>query len=177
MGTTTKRARAAKPTYLTREQVGKRREHKSVIVDKELERLHSLHGTVNPQMLVDEARKPTSPLHPLFEWDDAVAGDKYRLIQAYNMIQASKFVVVLNAQRKGQLMPDVVHASPEVRALLPVFRGEGFSFRDQVLARHDSRARFIEEKRGALRSWCNSVIDVQEFDDIRGQIEKWLGAA
>ena len=167
MGTTQKRG----PTYVPKQRADRR----AVVVERELKRLHAQHGTVNPQMLVDEARSLTSPLHRYFEWDDEVAAHKFRLAQAYQMIQASKFVVVLNKQREGQLLPEVVHACPEVRMLLPVFRGGGFGLRDAVLGRKDSRARFIEERRGVLLSWCRSVIDVPEFDEVRLRIEKWLG--
>lgn len=39
-------------------------------------------GALSPQLVVETARDPTSPLHSLFEWDDQVAAEKFRIVQA-----------------------------------------------------------------------------------------------
>lgn len=44
------------------------------------------HGQVTAAMLVKKARKKTYPLHSCFEWNDKSAGNKYRLIQAQQII-------------------------------------------------------------------------------------------
>ena len=36
-------------------------------------------GPLRPKAVVDDARPRTSPTHDLFEWDNAVAGEKHRL--------------------------------------------------------------------------------------------------
>lgn len=40
------------------------------------------NGPVSPQMVLDRARDESSPLHDCFEWDNDVAAEKYRLVQA-----------------------------------------------------------------------------------------------
>lgn len=52
------------------------------------------NGILKPSMVVDHARNPESKLHNAFEWDNTIAGEKYRLIQAQKLIQAQ--VVVLD---------------------------------------------------------------------------------
>lgn len=47
---------------------------------------------VTPQNVVDLARNEKSAIHNDFEWNDTVAGEKYRLIQAAEMIR--NFVIV-----------------------------------------------------------------------------------
>src|SRR6187551_1032777 len=37
---------------------------------------------VSPAMVLDRARDKASPLHDCFEWNDAVASEKFRLLQA-----------------------------------------------------------------------------------------------
>lgn len=37
--------------------------------------------------IVNTARPPTSPLHPVFEWDDKKAADEYRLHQARHLVR------------------------------------------------------------------------------------------
>ena len=43
-------------------------------------------GRLTPKNVVDEARPEESPLHPEFEWDDAVAAEKWRKKQAQLLI-------------------------------------------------------------------------------------------
>lgn len=42
---------------------------------------------LTPKMVVDDARSPTSPLHPAFQWDDKAAAEEFRLSQARQMIR------------------------------------------------------------------------------------------
>lgn len=50
--------------------------------------LYRRAGELTPQVVVDEARPAESPLHSRFEWDDSIAGEKYRLVQAAQLIRA-----------------------------------------------------------------------------------------
>lgn len=43
-------------------------------------------GALHPRDVVADARQPTSPLHPLFEWDDRKAAVAHRLTQARDII-------------------------------------------------------------------------------------------
>lgn len=55
-------------------------------------RLESLRaeagGELMPEAVVADARDPASPLHSLFEWDEAEAAHQYRLVQARALIRA-----------------------------------------------------------------------------------------
>ena len=44
-------------------------------------------GETKPQAVVDKARVRNNPLHKHFEWDDAIAGAKYRLNEARMIIR------------------------------------------------------------------------------------------
>ena len=46
---------------------------------------------ITPQNVVDLARNENSKLHNDFEWDNEIAGEKYRLSQAREMIQLLTF--------------------------------------------------------------------------------------
>lgn len=151
------------------EYVGKeKRERKSVVIDRELEKIYKRHKLVNVELVLKEAEKPTHPLHSYFEWDDAEAGRKYRAVQAYALIIGSKFVVQL--VENGQTTPRRIKGSTQVRRLLSVYKGEGFRLRTDVLRDAESRAAIVETKRSQLKSWCNSVVDIEELAEIRESI-------
>ena len=148
------------------EYVGKeKRERKSVVIDRELEKIYKRHKAVTVEVVLTEAAKPTSPLHPYFEWDDQAAAAKYRIVQAYSLIMASKFTVQL--VENGTTTPRQIKGSAQVRRLVSAFRGEGFKLRTDALKDADSRSAIIESKRSQLRSWCDSVIDIDELNDLR----------
>lgn len=46
------------------------------------------HGELTPQIVVDEARPKGAPLHERFEWNDKLAGESYRRVQAAHLIRS-----------------------------------------------------------------------------------------
>lgn len=45
-------------------------------------------GRLSAKELVNESRDENSPLHDMFEWDDAIAAEKYREVQASKIIRS-----------------------------------------------------------------------------------------
>ena len=64
---------------------------KDLIKDRLQELSHN--GRVTPEQCIEDAKSADSPLHGEFEWDDMVAGHKYRLAQARNLISSVKLIV------------------------------------------------------------------------------------
>lgn len=58
----------------------------------QLQAIYEERGKLTPALVVDEARDVMHPLHFRFEWDDAVAGEKYRQNQAHELIRSVKVV-------------------------------------------------------------------------------------
>ena len=44
------------------------------------------HGALSPEVVVTAARSGADPLHPYFQWDDIVAAENYRKMQARNLL-------------------------------------------------------------------------------------------
>ena len=55
---------------------------------EELHRIYTDKGQLKPADVVDESRPTSAPLHPCFEWNDEVAAEKYREVQAGNLIRS-----------------------------------------------------------------------------------------
>lgn len=60
------------------------------------------HGDLTPEIVVDEARPKGAPLHDRFEWDNKIAGEKYRLVQAQQLIRSVQieFIDTRSGERK-----------------------------------------------------------------------------
>jgi hypothetical protein len=63
--------------------------------------IYEKHGDLNDQLVVDEARPKTAPLHHRFEWDDSVAGEAYRRVQAAELIRSVKIRFDVGGERKS----------------------------------------------------------------------------
>lgn len=68
------------------------------------------HGRLTPRIVLEEARAAEHPLHSRFEWDDAIAGDKYRLAQAHDLITALKVKYAPADDAKPERLGRAFHA-------------------------------------------------------------------
>lgn len=60
----------------------------------ELERIRQENGgLLQPQVVVNEAQNPESPLHSYFDWDDSEAACKWRLEQARRLIRVAVTII------------------------------------------------------------------------------------
>lgn len=58
-----------------------------------------LKGELTPQAVIEDAKKVSSPLHKHFEWDDSIAGEKFRMYQARKLMGEIYEVVVTNSTK------------------------------------------------------------------------------
>jgi hypothetical protein len=87
-------------------------------------------GKFTPAMLVAAARKPTSALHRRFEWDDTIAGQKYRLYQARLIINV---VVMPSIAGKTTVAIPVFVRNPEM-----AYNVQGYVAVEQLAANPES---------------------------------------
>jgi hypothetical protein len=78
-----------------------------------LHQIHSEFGRLTPELLVDVARDEGHPLHGRFEWDDSIAGERWRRHQAHELIQSVRVVWAPATESSG---PKTVRAFHAVRS-------------------------------------------------------------
>lgn len=105
---------------------------------------------VRPDEVVAVARDPGNPLHKAFEWDNKVAGEKYRVGQAANMIRSIR---IYNLD------------SPDTKkvAFVSVKNDEGkasFIPRTVADAHEETRDQMLRDARGGLRGWLRRYADL-----------------
>jgi hypothetical protein len=67
-------------------------------VNEYLIQLHELHGTLTPDLVVEDAKRPDSPLHELFDWDVQRAAEAHWREVARQLIRNVR-VVITNESR------------------------------------------------------------------------------
>ena len=59
----------------------------SAMLVETLDSLMESDGIIRPARVVDHARPTNSPLHDYFTWEDSVAAERFRLLEATRLIQ------------------------------------------------------------------------------------------
>ena len=116
-------------------------------------------GKLTPQALVDASRAEDAPLHGAFEWDDAVAAERYREVQAGHIIRSVEVVV---------------EGSPEpVRAFVSVTEREATPYVSvgRVMANVDSRAALLDRARAELDAFKRKYQQLTELADVFAAID------
>lgn len=99
----------------------------------ELTGIYQRRGVLTPELVVEEARPPTAPLHDRFEWDDSTAAEAWRRNQAHELIRSVKLPIVY---RPSDGQPVKVRAFQAVRTEQGnVFQPTGKVVQDPFLAK------------------------------------------
>ena len=131
------------------------------IAVNELKRLQSIHGVLTPSIIVNEAYNKTSPLHPIFEWDDDKAAFNYRLQQARVLLNNIQVTIVSDGEEKNISVYEVTTVSEGYKSI------DTFTSDDIMFVRNNVKKQLINIKQ--------KVVLYQEFEmvtDLIGQAIK-----
>jgi hypothetical protein len=115
-------------------------------------------GSLTKEDVLQDAETPTSPLHPLFEWNDDVAAQRYRLEQAGSIIRHIE-VVKLH-----------VDQTEPIRAFVSVIRSDDtkktYVSIDTAMSDPTLRAQVLDRAHKELLSWKARYENYEEFAEI-----------
>jgi hypothetical protein len=136
-----------------------------VSLREELLAIRTARGTLTPAAIVEAATPAEHPLHSRFEWDDKVAGHRYRLDQARQLIR-----VVREQYVDGSGAPESVrffHAIPRNDGMVyePLPEVLGDELASKVLLASMEREWRVLRKR------------YEQFAEFRAMVLADLGAA
>lgn len=120
-------------------------------------------GILQPEVVVEEARPKESPLHSRFEWDNTVAGQRYRIWQA------------------RQLIAVMVEVLPGISENVSVFvslttdrkqEGGGYRVMTTVISDAEMRKRMLADAIAELRLFQQKYARLKELAGLFGIIRK-----
>jgi hypothetical protein len=127
------------------------------VAGEEAERIRDKRGKLTPEILIEESRHKNAVFHADIgeDWDDKIAGPKWRLLRARNIINS--IVVVDHGEGGGEIevqaFPNIsIGGERESREYIPheeVF-GNG-EMRESYLADVLARLRYMRMKYGHLK--------------------------
>lgn len=137
------------------------------IIGEELERIEAQHGVIDPHVVLNASRDKSAPLHNHFEWDDSIAGEKWRIEQSRSLIRSVEIIrettearvpAFINvASAGGYVSAETMQCRPDLyREALREYRGRIAAAASQLekledLAPSDKKPQ-IREQRKALKS-------------------------
>lgn len=126
-----------------------------------VESLIEKHGSVRPMTLVNESRPADAVLHPVFEWDDTVAAERFREEQGRGVL---KNLVVISPATEARSDP------VELRAFVPVTikkdEDRGYVTIEEVLHTPDYLEEMLDRARRDLLSFERKYEMLKDEDDL-----------
>ena len=135
---------------------------------KEIIRLKEKNNDfVSPELLVESAKKTTSELHPLFNWDDTDAARQYRLSQASHVLRSIEVIYIENPKRPTRAFEIAYRkrsGDPKTVTL--------YATSEEVAADPDVHARLVAEAVRGLIAWRNRYQALNEMRNLVRIIDK-----
>ena len=136
----------------------------------EFESLIEKHGgRIGPSDVVNQARSPSSALHSHFEWDDSIAGEKFRLAQAGQLIRQWKGTI-LRIEDENRVVAVSVRAvqSPRINR-----REDEGSYEkvESIMADDDKRDSMIATVKTELRAIRKRHAELTELASVWAAID------
>ena len=114
---------------------------------------------ITPEAVLELARNKKSEIHNDFEWNDGVAAEKYRLIQARKMIQ----MFVVESEKAEQ---------PKVRALSITTNKSVYQPTRLFLKQDDEYAALLKRALAELEAFKQKFSVLSELESVFEEIEK-----
>lgn len=130
----------------------------------EIQRAESLMGKITAETVLAVASDESSPIHPLFEWDDSKAGHMYRLSQARSIINNIEVKVI----------------SDDETRVIPVFEivasNAGQSYKHIEVMTVDERKQVIQSTISMINVLKNKIKVYKDLDKVVDHLNSALDA-
>ena len=125
-----------------------------------IEELCRKYGEVTPQILVDDARPEDALMHPLYEWNDSIAAEKYRLGQSRRI---TNDLIVVRVSYEEPELPEPAKAFVSIKP-----RNESASYKPivEALSDEDTKKQVIENARMELDSYTRKYRNLVDLVPI-----------
>lgn len=129
---------------------------KKEIVAEILKGIEKRDGNITPQAVIDIARSEESPIHVLFEWDNSVAADNWRLWQARKVIASVK------VEWMGRETDAYWNAKVELDGE-PV---QAYYSTEKVMSNEDIYQDILKTAVAELKYWHNKYKEIKELKGL-----------
>ena len=119
---------------------------------------------VTPENVLEKAKNADTELHKCFEWDNSVAGEKYRLMQAREIIR--HFVIVT---------PEEKEDAPKIRSYQISTTTNKYEPTRLFLQKPDEYTALLERAKNELEAFKQRYKMLTELEEIFDDIDRLIG--
>lgn len=146
-------------------------------VGEVLERLESENGTVSKEAFLDASRPVSSPTHSLFEWDDATAAERYRLVQSGRYIRDLRVTLIRHESDVKTMDVQITNSAEyEGRGFMNGrenrLSGVSYNSAMQVLTDKEKRENALRHAKAELRIFRRKYESFKELAGVMNEIIK-----
>lgn len=127
-----------------------------------MEEIEERNGSVTSELFLEASRALDSPTHGVFEWDDGVAAERYRLHQASRTICAIRVIV-----RDG---PGAKVGGEPPRAFVNIMEDDSKKAKymnvSDALSNEDTRAAVLTRAMRELKAFQEKYASLEELADV-----------
>lgn len=138
------------------------------VVGKRCEELEKENVTLSKEALLDSARDEDDELHPLFEWNDGIAAEKYRLHQAGQVLSSLKITVIQDQEEEPKQVKAFVQVTRDAHRAV-------YMNTQTALKRVDTREAVLKIALQELAAFKNKYQTLSELAEVIAAIDDVLG--
>ena len=139
-------------------------------VGEVMEQIEEKNGSVTSELFLEASRAEESPTHRVFEWNDGIAAEKYRLHQASRTICAIRVVVrdegqneQINPQKPMRAFVNIARDDEKKAQYMNVCDAMSNSrIRNQVLQRALRELRAFQDKYSSLNELAGVFLAIEK---------------
>ena len=136
------------------------------VVGGVLEDIENKSESVTSEKFLDESRASSSPTHDMFEWNDGIAAEKYRLEQARHIINSIELQIVSD---EDIAKPAFVNVEVKGTARTALYKNVECAFNNEeykrnVLINALNELRAFERKYRSLEELAKIFSDIRELE-------------
>lgn len=124
-------------------------------------------GILTPTIVIQEAKKKKSVMHDYFEWDDSIAGPKYRIHQARQLMNHIEVEIINNGDKE----PERIKMFHNIQ-IIDDSKDRAYLSLSTIISSADYRNQIIEKALKELQAWQHRYLQYAELKPIFKAIKK-----
>lgn len=136
------------------------------VVGHTLEGIEERDGKVTKKAFLEESRPEDAPTHSMFEWNDAIAAEKYRMVQSGKII--NNLVVTVHSEEREEPITAkaLVNVEPEEN------KHASFISITTAMSSADTAEIVLKHALAELETFENKYRSLKELADVFAAIDK-----
>lgn len=132
-----------------------------------LTKIQEEKGPLTPSLVVKKAKAKKSVIHDYFEWDDTIAGPKYRIHQARRLMNHIQVEIIDNGDKK----PRAIKMFHNIQ-IMKESKDRAYLSLSTIINSDDYRKQIVEKAMVELRGWQERYRQYSELKPIFKAIDK-----